>query len=167
METKHIEFMLNDKPVAYDAPADWSLLRLIRDGFGLTGTKCSCNQGECGACTVQLDGKAVNSCMVLAANMNGRSVVTIEGLEENGRLHPLQEAFIAVGAIQCGFCTPGMIMAAKALLDSNPHPAKDEILNALSGNICRCTGYEKIIEAVEAAADGAIWQIEDGVYTRS
>lgn len=164
---KHIEFTLNDQPVTYDIPAGWTLLRLIREGFGLTGTKCACNQGECGACTVQLDGKAVNSCMVMAADLDGHSVITIESLEKNGKLHPLQEAFIAVGAIQCGFCTPGMIMSAKALLDSNPHPTKDEIRAALSGNICRCTGYEKIIEAVQAAADGVVWQIEDGVYTRA
>ena len=167
METKHIIFMLNGEPTSYDAPTDWNLIRLLREGLRLTGTKCACEEGECGACTVLLDGKPVASCIVLAADVDGRCVTTIEGLEADGKLHPLQEAFIAVGAIQCGYCTPGMILSAKALLDENPHPTVDEIRAGMVGNLCRCTGYEKIIEAIQAVADGAVWQIADGVYTRA
>jgi len=126
----------------------------LRDDLGLTGTKEGCGKGECGACTVLIDGKPVNSCLMFAYQANGSKVTTIEGLEENGELHPLQEAFVEEGAVQCGFCTPGMIMAAKAILDANPKPTREEIRQGISGNLCRCTGYVKIINAIEAAAKG-------------
>lgn len=133
-----------------------SLLEVLRNDLGLTGTKKGCNIGDCGACTVILDGKAVNACLVLAVDADGGRVQTIEGLQLSPkRLHPLQEEFITHGAAQCGFCTPGMLMAAKALLDEHPAPTAAEIRHALAGNICRCTGYVKIIEAVEAAAQEA------------
>ncbi|MFQ5828310.1 MAG: (2Fe-2S)-binding protein [Candidatus Methylomirabilia bacterium] len=129
-----------------------TLLEVLRNELGLTGTKESCLEAECGACTVLLDGMAVNSCVLLAAQCQGRSVLTIEGLAGPGGLHPLQEAFIQYGAVQCGYCTPGMILVAKAYLDENPTPAKVEIREALSGNLCRCTGYQRIVDAVSAAA---------------
>ncbi len=128
------------------------LVELLREGLGLTGTKVGCGNGECGACTVLLDGKPVNSCLVFAAQCEGREVVTIEALERSGELGELQEAFAETGAVQCGFCTPGMIMSGKALLMRNPRPTRDEIAEAVSGNLCRCTGYVKIIDAVELAA---------------
>jgi len=129
------------------------LVDFLRDHLGLTGTKKSCGSGNCGACTVILDGKAVNSCLILAAEADGQSVTTIEGLQENELLHPLQKAFVEYGAIQCGFCTPGMILTAKALLDQNPVPSEDQIREALAGNLCRCTGYSKIIEAIKSVAE--------------
>lgn len=129
------------------------LLDVLRDELHLTGTKEGCGIGECGACTVIMDGKAVNACLVLAASAEGREIYTIEGLEENGRLHPLQEAFIRHNALQCGFCTPGMIMSAKALLDKNPRPTREEIKEAISGNLCRCTGYHQIIAAIEEVSE--------------
>jgi len=129
------------------------LLDLLRDELGLTGAKRGCNKGECGSCTVLLDGRPVRSCLFPAVMADGRQVVTIEGLEgPGGKLHPLQEAFIQQGAIQCGFCTPGMILTAKGLLDENPNPAEEEIRRAISGNICRCTGYVKIIDAIRTVA---------------
>lgn len=129
------------------------LLDFLRDELGLTGAKRGCNKGECGSCTVLLDGRPVRSCLFPAVMADGRQVVTIEGLEEpGGKLHPLQEAFIQQGAIQCGFCTPGMILTAKGLLDENPNPAEEEIRRAISGNICRCTGYVKIIDAIRTVA---------------
>lgn len=144
---------MNGKEVQVEAPAGITLLRLLRDYLGLTGTKEGCGEGECGACTVLLDGVAVVSCLLPAAKAEGREVTTIEGLAQGQKLHPLQEAFISEGAVQCGFCTPGMILSAKALLDSNPRPTKDEIKEALSGNLCRCTGYSQIVRAVEKAAE--------------
>lgn len=129
------------------------LVDLLRDELRLTGTKYGCGEGECGACTVLMDGKAVNSCMVLAAKADGHSIMTVEGLEKNGKLHPLQKAFMECGAFQCGFCTPGMLISAYALLQKNPDPTQEEIQKALSGNLCRCTGYTKIFEAVHAAAE--------------
>jgi carbon-monoxide dehydrogenase small subunit len=128
-----------------------TLLEVIREVIGLTGTRNGCDLGECGACTVLLNGQPVNACLVLAHEADGQEVLTIEGLARGGRLHPIQQAFIDHGAIQCGFCTPGMIMATKALLDRNPEADREEIKKALKGNLCRCTGYTKIIEAVEAA----------------
>jgi len=128
------------------------LLDVLRDNLGLTGTKKACDFGNCGSCTVLMDGKPVLSCLTLAIDAQGKDITTIEGLARNGQLHPLQQAFIDYGAIQCGFCTPGMLLSAKALLDKNPRPTDAEIKEALSGNLCRCTGYVKIVEAVKAAA---------------
>ena len=128
-----------------------TLLDVIREDIGLTGTKNGCGAGECGACTVLLDNEPVNSCLVLAHEAEGRDVLTIEGLAVGGVLHPIQEAFVSQGAIQCGYCTPGMVMSTKALLDRNPDPTREEILRGLRGNLCRCTGYVKIVEAVEVA----------------
>ena len=164
MNTKQIEFTINGRKISAEAPIHWNLLRFLRERLNLTGTKCSCEEGECGACTVIMDGIAVTSCLVLAADIDGHEIETIEGLEKDGKMHPLQEAFIAVGAIQCGYCTPGMIMSAKALLAANPHPTVEEIKAGMVGNLCRCTGYEKITEAILAVANGVKWQVEDGVW---
>ena len=131
-----------------------TLLELLRDELELIGTKCGCEAGECGACTVIMNGESVNACLVLAHEADGAEVETIEGLAKDGELHPLQESFIELGAIQCGFCTPGMIMAAKALLDKNPNPSTEEIRQGMRGNLCRCTGYVKIVDAIEAVRDG-------------
>jgi carbon-monoxide dehydrogenase small subunit len=137
------------------------LLDLLRDQLDLTGAKRGCNRGECGSCTVLLDGRPARSCLLLAVMADGREVVTIEGLEgPGGVLHPLQQAFSEYGAVQCGYCTPGMILAAKGLLDEDPHPTEDEIRRAIGGNICRCTGYAKIIEAIESA--GRLLAANDG-----
>ncbi len=131
-----------------------TLLELIREDLELTGTKEGCGLGECGTCTVLLDGKPIKSCITLAVQANGREVTTIEGLEKaDGTLHPLQQAFIDHGAIQCGFCTPGMVLSAKALLDENPKPTELEVRQAIAGNLCRCTGYQKIVEAILSAAN--------------
>jgi aerobic-type carbon monoxide dehydrogenase small subunit (CoxS/CutS family) len=130
-----------------------TLLEVLREDLGLTGAKRGCDDGNCGACTVIADGKAIKSCLMLIPQAKGRKILTIEGLGQAGRLHPLQQAFIDHFAVQCGFCTPGMILAAKALLDENPRAGEEEIRKGLHGNICRCTGYVKIVEAVEAARD--------------
>jgi carbon-monoxide dehydrogenase small subunit len=132
-----------------------TLAEVLREDLQLTGTKESCNEGACGTCTVLLDGEPVRSCLLLAADAEGREITTIEGLAEEGKLHPLQAAFVEHYAIQCGFCTPGMILTAKALLDANPNPTDKEIRRAISGNICRCTGYAKIVEAIKAASEMA------------
>ncbi len=129
-----------------------TLLEMLRDRFSLTGAKLGCGVGDCGACTVLLDGKAVNACLVLAGQANGRSVLTIEGLATRDHLHPIQKAFEQTGALQCGFCGPGVILSAKALLDDNPDPSAHEVRDALAGNLCRCTGYSKMIEAVQDVA---------------
>jgi carbon-monoxide dehydrogenase small subunit len=129
-----------------------TVLEVLRERLGLTGTKRACEKGDCGACTVLLDGKPVNSCLILAMDARGKEITTIEGLAKDGRLHPLQESFYELAATQCGFCTPGMILSAKALLDYNPRPSVEQIKHALSGNLCRCTGYYKPIEAVMEAA---------------
>ncbi len=141
--------------VAYDVEIEphRSLLSVVRTEIGLTGAKEGCDDSECGACMMLLDGAPVNSCSYLALQADGRSVTTVEGLAEHGELHPLQEEILALGGVQCGFCTPGMLMSAKALLDRNPHPDEDEVRIALSGNLCRCTGYTGIVRAVLAAAD--------------
>lgn len=129
-----------------------TLLDVLREEIDLTGTKEGCGVGECGACTVLMDGDAVNACLVLAGEANGRSITTIEGLAKGNVLHPIQQAFVEVGGMQCGFCTPGMILSTKALLDKNPNPSEEEIRKGLEGNFCRCTGYTKIIASVKAAA---------------
>jgi carbon-monoxide dehydrogenase small subunit len=139
--------------VLEQVPVNRTLLQLIREDLGLTGTKEGCGEGDCGACTVLLDGKPVNSCLVLAVEADGREVVTVEGLARGGKLHPLQQAFIDEGAVQCGFCTPGMLMAAKGLLDENPHPTEAEIRQGIAGNLCRCTGYVRIVRAIQKAAE--------------
>jgi carbon-monoxide dehydrogenase small subunit len=141
---------------SYEAEVDpgLTLLELLRDVFGLTGTKTNCLEAECGVCSVLVDGMAVNSCTMLAAQCRGKSVLTIEGLAIDGQLHPLQRAFIHHGAVQCGYCIPGMILNAKALLDDNPHPDEAQIREALAGTLCRCTGYQKIVDAVAAVAAG-------------
>ena len=127
------------------------LLDLLRDDLGLTGTKEGCGEGECGACTVIMDGETVNSCMVMAFQAHGSDITTIEGLEKDGKPHPVQKAYIDVGAVQCGFCIPGMVLSTKALLDKNSSPDRDEIREGLSGNLCRCTGYNKMLDATEKA----------------
>ncbi len=150
--TVALSFTLNGKPQELDVPPNMTLLTLLREEIGLTGTKRGCDVGECGACTVLLDGRAVNSCLVLAPQVAGREVVTVEGLAPLGTLRPLQEAFLDHGAVQCGFCTPGMLMSAKDLLDHTSEPSTKEIREAIAGNLCRCTGYQQIVEAIEDAA---------------
>ena len=149
---KEIRLTVNGEPREVVVKPGTLLTELLRNELWLTGTKTACSSSSCGACTVLLDGMAVKSCSVLALQANGREVVTIEGLAKNGQLHPIQKAFVEHGAIQCGFCTPGMIMSAKALLDQNPKPTEAEVRSTLVGNLCRCTGYTKIIEAVLAAS---------------
>jgi len=147
-----IEITVNGGKRVFDVEPQTLLLNLLRDEMDLTGTKYGCGIGECGACTVLLDGDAVLACMVLAVDADDRRVDTIEGLAEGGKLHPIQEAYLDEGAVQCGFCTPGFIMATKALLDENPEPTEQEIREYLNGNICRCTGYVSIVKAVQTAA---------------
>ena len=152
MKTR-IVFTLNGKEASAEVEGGMRLVDLLRGPLGLTGTKEGCGEGECGACTVTVDGKAVSSCLFPAVEADGRSVVTIEGLAgPRGTLSPIQRAFVEHGAIQCGFCTPGMIMSAQALLEAHPDPTEDEIRDALLGNLCRCTGYTQIVEAVKQAA---------------
>ena len=153
MSSKELSFKLNGNTVEVAVGPGTLLVDLLRENFGLTGTKVGCREGECGACTVLVDGEAYNSCLMPALKVQGREVTTIEGLQKaDGSLDPIQEAFMDAGAAQCGFCTPGMIMSAKALLDSNPNPEEKEIRRALSGVLCRCTGYRKIVQAVKSAA---------------
>lgn len=153
MEKIEINFILNGKEIGMVVDPEWTLLYLLREELFLTGTKEGCGAGECGACTVLMDGIAVNSCLVLAPQINGTEILTIEALAHDGRLDRLQQSFIDHHAVQCGFCTPGMLMSAKALLIKNPHPSQEEIRIALSGNLCRCTGYQNIVAAVEDAID--------------
>lgn len=148
-----ITFMLNGKQATSHAPDNTTLLEVLREEMHLTGVKKGCETGECGACTVLLDDLSVNSCMLLVGEVEGRSVTTIEGLAQNGELDPIQRAFAEKGAIQCGYCTPGMIMSVKGLLNQNPDPTREEIREAIAGNLCRCTGYQQIIEAVEYAVE--------------
>jgi len=147
----NIRLIVNDETYAVLCPPEISLLTLLREHLHLTGTKEGCSAGECGACTVIMDGKPVNSCMVMAMEADGAEIRTIEGESEKGELSALQRSFVERHAFQCGFCTPGMIMSARALLDQNPRPSREEIIEALEGNLCRCTGYESVIEAIEAA----------------
>lgn len=159
---KHIvTFTLNGEPTEVIAESNTTLLDLLRDTLGLTGTKKGCEEGECGACTVMINDRPVNSCITLVRDIEGSNVVTIEGLEKNGVLTPLQQQFIDNWAFQCGYCTPGMIMSATALLNRNPHPTEREIREAIEGNLCRCTGYAKIIDAIQAAAKATDWEAEN------
>ena len=147
-----IKFFLNSEPIQLDVVPDRRVVDLLREDLGLTGTKEACGAGECGACTILVDGETRLSCLMLAAQLEGRSITTIEGLAEGEDLHPVQEAFIEHGAVQCGFCSPGMVLSAVDLLRSNSTPSRPEIREGLSGNLCRCTGYQKIVDAVEVAA---------------
>jgi len=149
---KTIKFLLNGDAIEIGTRDEETLLEVLRNRLSMTGTKQGCDQGECGSCTVLLDGRPVLSCLTLAVRVENRQVTTIEGLAVGGILHPVQVAFQEAGAIQCGFCTPGMVLTAKALLERNPHPCREKIKEALAGNLCRCTGYKKIVEAVERAA---------------
>jgi carbon-monoxide dehydrogenase small subunit len=149
---KTIQLTLNGKAISREVPNHRLLLDLLRDEIGATGTKEGCGTGDCGACTVFLNGKPVNSCLVLSGELDGADIVTIEGLKIGPEMHPIQKAFLQDGGAQCGYCTPGMLMMSKALLDENPAPSEEEIRFALSGNLCRCTGYAKIIQAVQDAA---------------
>jgi aerobic carbon-monoxide dehydrogenase small subunit len=149
---KRITLHVNGERYHLDVPVNRTLLQSLREDVGLQGTKEGCGSGDCGACTVLIDGKPVNSCLMLAVSANGREITTVEGLAKDDKLHPLQEAFIQEGAVQCGFCTPGMLLTAKGLLDENPSPSEADIRKALAGNLCRCTGYVRIVKAVQKAA---------------
>ncbi len=152
-KTYPLTMTVNNREVAVEINADELLVDVLRDRLGLTGTKIGCNEGECGACTIIMDGKPVLSCLIPALRAQGREILTIEGLSDGDTLHPLQQAFVDHGAVQCGYCIPGFIISAKALLDLNPHPSSEQIKEAIAGNLCRCTGYVKIIEAIEAVAE--------------
>ena len=147
-----ISFILNGMEVRIEAPSDRRVIDLLREDLSLTGTKEGCCTGECGACTILVDGESRLSCLMLAAQLEGRKVTNVEGLAEGERLHPVQQAFVELGAVQCGFCTPGMVLAAVDLLQKNPNPTRLEIREGISGNLCRCTGHQKIVDAVEAAS---------------
>jgi carbon-monoxide dehydrogenase small subunit len=152
---KELTFTLNGEAMNAEVDPQWTLLYLLREVLELTGTKEGCGYGECGACTVIIDGQAVNSCLYPVMEAEGKTITTVEGLaSKDGQLHPLQTAFINEGAVQCGFCTPGMIMSAKALLDTKDKPTEEEIKDAIAGNLCRCTGYVKIIDAIKSVAGG-------------
>ncbi len=154
MKKIKLSITVNGKKHALKIAPNLRLLDILRDELRLTGTKEGCGVGECGACTVILNGRVANSCMVLAGQCDGSEITTIEGLSTKGKLHPLQQSFIDHGAVQCGFCIPGMIMSAKALLDEKPRPTEEEIRTAIAGNLCRCTGYEQIVEAIKTVAEG-------------
>jgi len=153
MANHHITLTINGETEQVDVPSNMTLLQMLREKMAFTGTKNGCNAGECGACTVLLDGEPVNSCMVLAVECQGSQVVTVEGLINDGVLDPVQQTIMDHGGVQCGFCTPGMLISARALLDRNPNPSDDDIREALVGNLCRCTGYLRIIDAVQDAAE--------------
>ncbi len=153
METITVTLTVNGKSQQVETNPNKTLLYLLREELGLTGSKDGCSEGECGACTVLLDGKPVNSCLVLAGQADGREVLTIEGLAHNGNLHPVQKAFVEANTVQCGFCIPGAIMSAVALLNRHPNPTENQIREALVGNLCRCTGYTKMVQAVQLAAE--------------
>ena len=150
---KEIEFVINGKPYELSIPPWKTLLGMIREDLNLTGTKEGCGQGECGSCTVIMGGKTVNSCLVPAVEADNQEIITIEGLADGENLHPIQDAFVEQAGMQCGFCTPGMIISAKSLLDRNPNPSLKEIKEGIAGNFCRCTGYTKIVESISAAAE--------------
>ncbi len=152
MATKHIKVTINGRVQEVLVDSTWTLLETLRDHLGLTGTPEGCSNGNCGACTVLMDGTTACSCLVLAAEADGREVTTVEGLEVGGRLSPVQDAFVKEGGLQCGFCTPGFLVSTTFLLDSNPKPSEEEIRLNLAGNLCRCTGYDKIVRAVQRAA---------------
>ena len=149
-----VNFFVNEEPVELYVEANKTLLRVLREELALTGTKEGCGAGECGACTVIVDGKPVNACLVLAPELDGMHITTIEGLAKDGELTPIQQSFVDLAALQCGFCTPGFVMSATALLEETPHPTRDEIIDAISGNLCRCTGYARFVEAIVRAANG-------------
>ena len=149
-----VNFFVNEEPVELYVEANKTLLRVLREELALPGTKEGCGAGECGACTVIVDGKPVNACLVLAPELDGMHITTIEGLAKDGELTPIQQSFVDLAALQCGFCTPGFVMSATALLEETPHPTREEIIDAISGNLCRCTGYARIVEAIERAANG-------------
>ena len=149
----NISFTINGSSHQIDVEPQWTLLEMVREQLHLTGTKEGCGTGDCGACSMIVDGRLVTSCLMLAPQADGAEITTIEGLAQNGQLHPVQQAFIERGAVQCGFCIPGIILAGKTLLDSNPQPSEQEIREAIAGNLCRCTGYTKIVEAIAAAAN--------------
>lgn len=154
MTTIHVQLDVNGHSYPLTTSAARTLLEVLRDDLGLTGAKDACGgEGECGACTVLMDGAPVNSCLVLIGQADGRQIVTIEGLSKNGQPHPIQKAFVEAGAVQCGYCTPGAVIASKALLERVPHPSDEQIREALAGNLCRCTGYSKILAAVHLAAE--------------
>jgi carbon-monoxide dehydrogenase small subunit len=148
-----ISFFLNDKEMIIDAEPDRRVVDILREDMQLTGTKEGCGSGECGACSILVDGESRLSCLMLAAQLEGKKIITVEGMISGDKMHPIQEAFVEYGAIQCGFCTPGMVMAAMDLLNRNPEPTRTGIRAGISGNLCRCTGYQKIVDAVEAAAE--------------
>lgn len=153
MEERNLAIKVNGEAYSFkNVPVNKTLLTLIREDVGLKGTKEGCSEGDCGACTVLLDGKPVNACLVLAVDADGSEVTTVEGLARGGKLHPLQQAFIDEGAVQCGYCTPGMLLSAKGLLDENPSPSQAEIRRGIAGNLCRCTGYVKIVNAIQKAS---------------
>lgn len=152
MNKLKINLIINNQKVEKEIPANWRLVDLLRDGFGLTGCKEGCGVGECGACTVLLEGEAVTSCLIMAGQAQGKEVTTIDGITNGEKLHPLQKAFIEKGAVQCGYCTPGMILSSLALLRKNLEPTEEEIKIAISGNLCRCTGYKQIVDAIKLAA---------------
>jgi carbon-monoxide dehydrogenase small subunit len=151
MRKYFLQFRVNGKEVSTEVKPNITLIHLLRN-LGFTEVKAGCERGDCGTCTVLLNGKPINSCLTLALQAQGQEITTVRGLGTLDNLHPLQESFVNCGAIQCGFCTPGMILTAKALLDENPNPTREEIREAISGNLCRCTGYQKIVDAIEAAA---------------
>lgn len=153
MKKQMIELRVNGQLYSADIEQSETLLHTLRDRLNLTGTKEGCGTGDCGACTVVVDGQALNACLLLAIRMQGKDILTIEGLAEDGSLHPLQQAFIERGGLQCGYCTPGMLLSAKALIDRNGNPTDAEIRTAIAGNLCRCTGYTKIVESIRAGAE--------------
>lgn len=156
---KKINVNINGKDYSLSISKNLRLIDLLREELGLISVKEGCSEGECGACSVIMDGEVVNSCLIMAFQAHGSKIITTEGLSSNGRLHPIQQAFIDVGAVQCGYCTPGMVMSIKALLDKNPKPTREEIREGISGNLCRCTGYNKIVDATERAL---VYMKEDG-----